>query len=143
MFEVFLADLPNVVIPLSGYSVNYAGSITIPCTITAQPAVTSVQWKRVVNGLEQNIDTSLSKYSGGTTSTPALTISSAVQSDETFYICTATNSVGTGRSLQTYLDVLGGNLSYLSFKTTECIVSDGGPEVPKSIQLPSCQTCRA
>jgi hypothetical protein len=40
---------------------------------------------------------------------PALNIANANLNDEVVYICTATNSVGTGRSQQSYLDVVGGN----------------------------------
>lgn len=106
--------MPNVQIPLNTYSVNYAQTATIPCTVNAAPSATSVQWKKIVNGVEQNVDLSSSKYSGSTTQSPALIISNAVTSDEAFYICTASNSVGTGRSSQTYLDVLGGKYNFIN-----------------------------
>ncbi|XP_076112262.1 hemicentin-1-like isoform X2 [Mytilus galloprovincialis] len=100
-------NVPNVVIPLSQYSVNFGSSATIPCTVTANPTHTSVQWKIILNGQEQNVDMQNNKYSGGTVNSPALVIANAQQGDETFYICTAANSVGAGRSIQTFLRVAG------------------------------------
>lgn len=47
------------------------------------------------------------RYGGSTVNSPSLIISNAVTSDEGFYVCYATNSVGTGQSSQTYLDVAG------------------------------------
>lgn len=91
------------------YSVNIANSITLECTITANPAHTSVTWLRVLNGVTSSINLggNVQKYSGSTVNTPSLTITNAVQSDEGYYICQATNTVGTGQSSQTYLDVVG------------------------------------
>ncbi|VDI64014.1 hemicentin [Mytilus galloprovincialis] len=100
-------NVPSVVIPLSQYSVNFGSSATIPCTVTANPTHTSVQWKIILNGQEQNVDMQNNKYSGGTVNSPALVIANAQQGDETFYICTAANSVGAGRSIQTFLRVAG------------------------------------
>lgn len=47
------------------------------------------------------------KYSGSTVGSPSLIINNAVIDDEGFYICRATNAVGTGQSQQTFLDVIG------------------------------------
>lgn len=101
--------LPNVQIPQPSYSANYDQTATIPCTVIATPGITNVQWIKLVNGQEQNIDMTQAKYSGATTNNPSLTIANANLNDEAVYICTATNSVGTGRSQQSYLDVVGGN----------------------------------
>jgi hypothetical protein len=46
---------------------------------------------------------------------PSLTINNAGNSDEAFYVCSATNSVGTGQSSQTYLDVVGGKINLFFF----------------------------
>ncbi|XP_052061300.1 hemicentin-1-like isoform X5 [Mytilus californianus] len=100
-------NVPSVVIPLNQYSVNYGSSATVPCTVTANPTHTSIQWKIIVNGQEQNVDMQNAKYSGGTVNSPSLVIANAQQGDETFYICTASNSVGAGRSIQTFLNVVG------------------------------------
>lgn len=112
--------LPNVQIPQASYSVNYDQFATIPCTVIATPGITSVQWIKLVNGVEQNIDMTQAKYSGAATNNPALTIANANLNDEAVYICTATNSVGTGRSRQTYLDVVGGNF-VISYIVTYCM----------------------
>ncbi|XP_076082584.1 uncharacterized protein LOC143053681 [Mytilus galloprovincialis] len=100
-----LGSIPEVVIPLNQYSVDYGSSATIPCTVTANPTHTSVQWKIIVNGQEQNVDMQNDKYSGGTVNSPSLVIANVQHGDETFYICTASNSVGEGRSNQTFLNV--------------------------------------
>ncbi|XP_063407782.1 fibropellin-1-like isoform X2 [Mytilus trossulus] len=97
--------IPEVVIPLNQYSVDYGSSATIPCTVTANPTYTNVQWKIIVNGQEQNVDIQNAKYSGGTVNSPSLVIANAQHGDETFYICTASNIVGEGRSNQTFLEV--------------------------------------
>ena len=47
------------------------------------------------------------KYFGGTRNTPSLTIQNTDDSDEGYYICTATNAVGTGSSSQSYVDITG------------------------------------
>ena len=90
------------------YSVNFADSVTLECTVTATPGHTSVQWRRTINGVQTAITVSNNnKYSGSEVNTPSLTINTADNSDEGFYTCYATNSVGTGSSQQTYLDVVG------------------------------------
>ena len=47
------------------------------------------------------------KYSGSTVQTPSLTITGATAGDEGNYVCSATNSVGTATSSDTFLDVVG------------------------------------
>ncbi|CAG2239678.1 unnamed protein product [Mytilus edulis] len=70
-------DVPNVEIPLNQYFVNYGSTATIPCTVTANPTHTSVQWKIIVNRQEQNVDMQNDKYSGGTVNSPSLVIANA------------------------------------------------------------------
>lgn len=83
------------------------------CEVQADPLHNSVQWKRVLNGVTQNLDISNgNKYIGGTRNTPSLTIQSTGDSDEGYYICTATNAVGTGSSSQSYVDVTGSKLNF-------------------------------
>lgn len=77
--------------------------------MTASPAHTTVYWQKVLNGVATTISSTTSnKYSGSTVNAPSLTLSNAEASDEAYYICFATNEVGTGQSAQTYLDVVGG-----------------------------------
>ena len=98
-----------VTIPQSQYSVTVGSSVTMVCTVSANPAHTSVNWQKVVNGVSTNINLFQSnKYSGSTTSSPSLTVLNVVLSDEGYYTCNAQNSVGTGISLQIFLSVSGG-----------------------------------
>ncbi|CAG2256290.1 HMCN [Mytilus edulis] len=100
--------IPVVTIPQSQYSVTVGSSVTMVCTVSANPAHTSVNWQKVVNGVSTNINLSqTNKYSGSTTSSPSLTIINAVIADQGYYTCSAQNSVGTGTSSQTYLGVSG------------------------------------
>ena len=81
--------------------------MTLECVVSGNPTHTSVSWLRVINGQTSSINFGLNKYSGSTVNTPSLTVNSAEISDEGNYICTATNSIGTGQSTQTFLDVVG------------------------------------
>jgi hypothetical protein len=62
------------------------------------------------------------KYTGSAVNTPSLTIYNAVQADEGYYICQATNAVGTGQSSQTYLDVVGSKYKTLCWVVMVVIV---------------------
>lgn len=105
----FFLDAPQVNILSSAYSVNVGSSVTLQCTVSANPVHTTVYWKRITNGVstDVNVFTNSNRYGGSTVNSPSLIISNAVTSDEGFYVCYATNSVGTGQSSQTYLDVAG------------------------------------
>lgn len=95
-------------------------TVTVECQVQANPAHTSVQWKRVINGVTSDLDVSNgNKYIGATVNTPSLTIQATTDSDEGYYICTATNAVGTGSSSQSYVDVTG---SKLKFNQKGCIL---------------------
>lgn len=89
------------------YSVNVGNTITLQCTVNANPIATSVTWQQYINNVATNINMSSGRYGGSSVASPSLIISNTVISDEGFYICTATNSVGTGQSQQTFLDVIG------------------------------------
>ena len=47
------------------------------------------------------------KYGGSTTASASLIIYNAAESDEGTYVCTVTNTVGTGISTTTTLNVVG------------------------------------
>ncbi|CAC5415117.1 unnamed protein product [Mytilus coruscus] len=98
--------VPYVQVLSNYYSVEIGLTVTLQCTVTSNPSHTNVTWNKIVNGQQTNIGSN-SRYSGGSTNTPSLTISNAVDSDEGYYICTAVNAVGEGQSSQTYLDVIG------------------------------------
>uniref|UniRef100_A0A8W8KZ99 Ig-like domain-containing protein n=1 Tax=Magallana gigas TaxID=29159 RepID=A0A8W8KZ99_MAGGI len=138
-----VGSIPSVTIPQSVYSVDYGSSVTIPCTVSADPGATSISWQRTSGSVTENLDIpniprygggtvaspfpdyykcsawvasagleaivvgSSSKYSGGSVTTPSLTISNTVDSDRGTYRCTATNAVGTGSSANVILDVVG------------------------------------
>lgn len=105
--NICFTAIPSVTVSSNYYPVEIGNSVTLQCSVTANPAHQSVQWKKIVNGNQQNVDVSDNRYSGGTTNVPSLTITNAANSDEGYYICTATNVVGTGQSSQTYLDITG------------------------------------
>lgn len=122
LFAVFTTGLPTVKIPLSSYSVDNGDSVTIPCTVTANPSVTSVSWERISqSGLPSSISLVSSKYSGGTVANPGLTIANTITTDQGFYRCLATNSVGTSTSDSSFLAVIGcecltaGSLEYMYY----------------------------
>ena len=88
------------------YSVNYGNTATIVCNVVATPTETSISWQKIQNGIPSTVVIS-GRYQGGTVSSPNLVITGTGITDEAFYICSASNSVGTGQSSQTYLDVQG------------------------------------
>ena len=101
--------IPTVQVSFPSYNVNYFSSITLICSVVSQPAALQVYWRKTLAGTTTNIDVinSGGKYSGSTISTPSLTVINAASSDEANYTCYATNSVGTGQSTSTSLNVIG------------------------------------
>lgn len=117
IYDIFFLDVPSVTVTLSTYNTNIGGTVTLGCTVVASPAATNVFWRRVVNNQQQNVDTTSvgTRYSGSTVSSPSLVISNVQSSDEGNYICFATNSIGTGESQRTYLDVIGSKFFFYVF----------------------------
>ena len=103
------SDIPNVNIPENYYAVEISNNVVIPCNINSNPSHFAVTWqRRDNNGAISNLDVSdQTQYNNGNIGTPALTILNAQNADEGYYICTATNAVGTGSSSLTYIDVTG------------------------------------
>lgn len=90
------------------YNVVIGNTVTLECTVSANPFQTSVSWQKIQNGVTSNVNTGLVvKYSGSTVNNPSLTITNTDTTDSANYVCTATNSVGTGTSSQTSLSVTG------------------------------------
>lgn len=114
----FISDIPVVTATPLAYSVNVGSSVTLKCSVLADPLHTSVTWKKLIGGTASNIPVTNSggKYSGATVSDPSLTINNAVFSDQGTYVCYATNSVGTGQSTQVVVAVAGSKIlfSFLS-----------------------------
>ena len=109
----FIVEFPIVQILSNYYNVEIGKTVTVECQVQANPAHTSVQWKRVINGVTSDLDISNgNKYNGATVNTPSLTIQATTDNDEGYYICTATNAVGTGSSSQSYVDVTGSKLNF-------------------------------
>ena len=108
-FLFSFSDIPNVNIPDNYYAVEISNNVVIPCNINSNPNHFSVTWqRRNNNGAINNLDVSdQTQYNNGNIGTPALTILNAQNADEGYYICTATNAVGTGSSSLTYIDVTG------------------------------------
>ncbi|XP_078326855.1 hemicentin-1-like isoform X32 [Crassostrea virginica] len=102
-------SIPVVTLPVISYQQTYGQNVTIQCSVTATPAITSVLWQRLVNGNYVDITTqSSTKYYGGTLTNYALTITNLVFTDNGEYRCTATNQVGRGISAnRASLQVLG------------------------------------
>ncbi|CAG2228771.1 unnamed protein product [Mytilus edulis] len=91
---------PSVSIPLTSYSINAGGQITLACSVTSSSALNQVFWQRTVNGFVTTItsSTNTNKYSGSTTSVPGLTILNTDSNDQGTYQCFASNAFGTGQS---------------------------------------------
>lgn len=110
-FKICSIGIPVVTIPQAQYSVTVGNNILMECNIDANPAHTNVLWRKIVNGQPTDI-TIGNRFSGSTVAIPSLTINSAQSSDAGYYVCYASNSVGTGQSAQTYLNVVGSKSEY-------------------------------
>ncbi|XP_062603011.1 hemicentin-1-like isoform X19 [Saccostrea cucullata] len=107
--SAFISVIGGLPVTLIGpdVSVTVGNQATITCSVSGYPLSTSIAWHKIANGVRTEIDTSQTRFSGGTISTPSLTISPVESSDEGDYQCTATNILGTSPSGTAYLDVLG------------------------------------
>lgn len=81
-------------VPSKKYSPQVSTDITLECLITSG-VPTSVKWH--VNNIPMQLEDNL-KYSGGNKNTPSLTIMTVEQTDLGYYICLASNEVGTVNS---------------------------------------------
>lgn len=105
-----VGGLLTVSVPQDPYDVQDGNSITIPCIITGNPMVTEVRWKKIENGVTEDIDVRSGggKYAGSSLITSSLTINNAAKTDSAYYQCTATNVEGTSNSQQIFVNVYGG-----------------------------------
>ena len=95
------------------YNVNLGETVTLQCSVTADPLHTSVYWQKVTGGSTSTIIINNSKYEGSTVTNPSLTIKNAASGDAGTYYCYATNSVGTGGSTQVVIGVTGSKYFFL------------------------------
>lgn len=114
IINCFISDIPVVTATPLAYSVNIGSSVTLKCSVLADPLHTSVTWKKLIGGTASNIPITNSggKYSGATVNDPSLTINNAAFSDQGTYVCYATNSVGTGQSTQVVVAVAGSKILF-------------------------------
>ena len=104
-------EIPILSIGSSSYTVQVGGTVTLACSVlSATPAITTVFWRKLVNGAYTNINIDNIRFFGGTVSNANLTITNVVLSDQTSYQCSASNSAGTGNSGATTLTVSGSML---------------------------------
>lgn len=108
------------------YTVTTGQSITLGCSVSGIPAATSVLWKRTSGGVTTDIAIDNSVYQGSSITSPSLVITSANSDHTGSYVCTATNTVGIGRSTTTILTVTGGSCVNIS------------PKAPKMGKLKTC-----
>ena len=80
-------------------TVTAGSTVTLTCAISATPTVTSVTWYK--GGVALNM--SDTRITGGTVSSPTLVVSTAVREDAGFYVCGASNSIGSANSSSFYL----------------------------------------
>ncbi|XP_033753215.1 basement membrane-specific heparan sulfate proteoglycan core protein-like [Pecten maximus] len=97
---------PTVTVGSSSYSSTTGTTFTLQCTVSSTTTITNVFWQRLINGVTSTITVDNVNYSGGSTSTPSLTIITASPSDTGTYTCFGSNSAGTG-SATTQLTVTG------------------------------------
>ena len=95
-------------IPKDVYQATIGSTVTLNCTASGSPAVTSITWQRVkAEGVATLHVSSTTKYGGATVNFPSLIIYNVDTDDEAQYRCLATNSAGIGQSQLTFLDVTG------------------------------------
>ena len=93
-------DPPEFATVTTQYTKLKGETVTLACPASASPAPTTVVWYK------DNVQLTVTgRYSGGTLSTPALTISSLTGTDSGDFFCRVTNSLGTADSSNMNLDV--------------------------------------
>jgi hypothetical protein len=108
MFYLFTnLDVPVVNVLWSIYRANFGSDITLDCEVTSNPFHTSVYWQSIINDHMIQITTKSAKYGGSTVNNPSLTIHNFTVNDIGSYRCLAVNSISTGESQLTVLEVIG------------------------------------
>lgn len=118
-----ISDQPQIEVARSHYNVKFKSSITLSCTIKANPEVRLIRWIKCKDGKQHLIDFSTSnssKYSGKNTN--HFTITHADDDDAGEYICEAFNVEGGGLSDSITLTVLGGTIFEVFFSNNMGII---------------------
>ena len=98
---------PVVTALTQSYTCEAGQSVTLCCSVSADPDVNRVFWQ-VVDSRGEYVTSHGEKYKGSSVESPSLTIQKAHTSDSGTYRCCATNDVGTSQSLTISLQVSGG-----------------------------------
>lgn len=97
------------------YNTTYGQQVKLECKITAYPSVTSVYWQKTIG----DVITTLNKGSLGTkgidSTMPSLIIMFPTTADSGSYMCFASNSAGTQKSMAAQLKVEGGKFIKITF----------------------------
>jgi hypothetical protein len=111
IFHFFSTAVLSISISPPSALVFQGSNQQIACTVQGTPAAQTISWTR--NGVSIAIDNS--KYTGGNTANPSLTINNFQSSDAGSYVCSTTNAAGTlasGVSSLTY----GGKYDLVLYK---------------------------
>ncbi|XP_059165768.1 hemicentin-1-like [Physella acuta] len=112
---------PKLTVVTDPISLKDVGFVSLTCSISANPAITSFNWTKIgVGAINSSANTS--KYSGGTTFNPTLTIYLLSAQDSGNYTCGAANSIGSTVSSVVVLNVIS------SPQVTVSPTSDTKPE---------------
>lgn len=100
--------MPIVQVKNKIYEPVFGDKVTLDCDIISDPLLSNVYWIKEENGKQIIINQRSIGYQSLTPGYPSLTITYATIYDNGNYTCLGTNEVGTSRSEQIFLHVIGG-----------------------------------
>ncbi|XP_071181844.1 uncharacterized protein [Mytilus edulis] len=100
ILQLDVQDIPFVSTSRKKFEVNRGLDTVLPCSHDSNPAPTKVYWTR--NGVNI-IVLSSSKYNGSTIGVPELIVRGTTENDTGTYVCSVSNSIGTGYSKPIHL----------------------------------------
>ncbi|XP_052066367.1 receptor-type tyrosine-protein phosphatase alpha-like [Mytilus californianus] len=104
ILQLKVKDNPLVSTPNEMFEINKGLDLVLPCPHESYPTPTNVSWTR--NGVRISVPSS-TKYNGSTIGRPALIIYGTKESDSGTYVCSVSNSIGTGYSKPLQLQIRG------------------------------------